>query len=338
MGQNLSSENCQTNESRKFEEKGSFIDELIGGTTSPSNKEQNSAKTKKQIYKVDNIVEMIVTKKLITTTTTTTPSVHLAQTLVVDEPNNNNQTSECSNLIDGSIQLKSPQLTSSSSSTVIKKEQLEYEFHIKPPKSKKSTKKKSKKRVIAEPSSSSRESGDVVRNSSFLNFLTSCVNTRNNTDTDEANKNNRKANGNSCGCFRKFSNLQNENGGLSNSNLSKDGNINNATKLLEFHQSPVKLRTKNNSSLKSNNKKIDDDDYTDPPPVRCIRVLRPSNDLTPVQFDSHYNIIQALNGSLNVNGDSINIGVDNAADATTTTTTTTIVDNNNNNADLITSK
>lgn len=28
-------------------------------------------------------------------------------------------------------------------------------------------------------------------------------------------------------------------------------------------------------------------------PIKCIRVLRPSNDLTPVRFDSHYNIIQA---------------------------------------------
>lgn len=28
------------------------------------------------------------------------------------------------------------------------------------------------------------------------------------------------------------------------------------------------------------------------PPITCIRVLRPSNDLTPIRFDSHYNIIQ----------------------------------------------
>ena len=30
-------------------------------------------------------------------------------------------------------------------------------------------------------------------------------------------------------------------------------------------------------------------------PIKCIRVLRPSNDLTPVRFDSHYNIIQTYN-------------------------------------------
>lgn len=40
------------------------------------------------------------------------------------------------------------------------------------------------------------------------------------------------------------------------------------------------------------------EEYVERPPVTCIRVLRPSNDLTPVRFDSHYNIIQAVsNGS-----------------------------------------
>jgi len=40
------------------------------------------------------------------------------------------------------------------------------------------------------------------------------------------------------------------------------------------------------------------DDYhysNNNPPITCIRVLRPSNDLTAVRFDSHYNIIQADN-------------------------------------------
>ena len=36
-----------------------------------------------------------------------------------------------------------------------------------------------------------------------------------------------------------------------------------------------------------------DYDIASNPPITCIRVLRPSNDLTPVRFDSHYNIIQA---------------------------------------------
>lgn len=41
------------------------------------------------------------------------------------------------------------------------------------------------------------------------------------------------------------------------------------------------------------------EEYVERPPVTCIRVLRPSNDLTPVRFDSHYNIIQAVtNGSI----------------------------------------
>lgn len=46
-----------------------------------------------------------------------------------------------------------------------------------------------------------------------------------------------------------------------------------------------------------------------PPPVSCIRVLRPSNDLTPVRFDSHYNIIQALNSDQLNNNPIITIDV-----------------------------
>ena len=69
----------------------------------------------------------------------------------------------------------------------------------------------------------------------------------------------------------------------------------------------LKHRNQHNSSNKEeNNKKnfnaeIQSDLNTDtiqfPPPVSCIRVLRPSNDLTPVRFDSHYNIIQALSAA-----------------------------------------
>lgn len=45
----------------------------------------------------------------------------------------------------------------------------------------------------------------------------------------------------------------------------------------------------------SKTKREDDDILTEEPAVTCIRVLRPSNDLTPVKFDSQYNIIQAYN-------------------------------------------
>ena len=91
------------------------------------------------------------------------------------------------------------------------------------------------------------------------------------------------------------------------------------------------INDNDNNSVSNNsnyNKKIDDDDYIDPPPVRFIRVLRPSNDLTPVQFDSHYNIIQALNGSLNVNDDS------NGDNNNNSETTSTDSNNNNNNTDI----
>lgn len=43
----------------------------------------------------------------------------------------------------------------------------------------------------------------------------------------------------------------------------------------------------------------EDDILTEEPAVTCIRVLRPSNDLTPVKFDSQYNIIQAYNSESN---------------------------------------
>ena len=63
----------------------------------------------------------------------------------------------------------------------------------------------------------------------------------------------------------------------------------------------LKNRNQQTSNNKEDNNKqnfnveIQSDSIQFPPPVSCIRVLRPSNDLTPVRFDSHYNIIQALN-------------------------------------------
>lgn len=58
----------------------------------------------------------------------------------------------------------------------------------------------------------------------------------------------------------------------------------------------LQLKLKPNGNV-GNNK--DGEEFIERPPVTCIRVLRPSNDLTPVRFDSHYNIIQAVSsGSL----------------------------------------
>lgn len=64
-----------------------------------------------------------------------------------------------------------------------------------------------------------------------------------------------------------------------------------------------------NQKSKSNRNTIKTSSYSsdecisNPPPVTCIRVLRPSNDLTPVKFDSHYNIIQTLNAVQNCTND-----------------------------------
>lgn len=54
---------------------------------------------------------------------------------------------------------------------------------------------------------------------------------------------------------------------------------------------PVKAKKSNLNSLNNGGAL---EEYVERPPVTCIRVLRPSNDLTPVRFDSHYNIIQAV--------------------------------------------
>ncbi len=85
---------------------------------------------------------------------------------------------------------------------------------------------------------------------------------------------------------------------------------------------PNQLVFKNQKSNELNNNNINDDnkiqcenqsdilnDIQSTPPVSCIRVLRPSNDLTPVRFDSHYNIIQALNDQLNGGNPLINVEI-----------------------------
>ncbi len=60
-----------------------------------------------------------------------------------------------------------------------------------------------------------------------------------------------------------------------------------------------KSKNKNKMPMSSDGDLYDSNADAQPPPVTCIRVLRPSNDLTPVKFDSHYNIIQSASlGSL----------------------------------------
>jgi len=319
MGQNISSNNLNEN---KLINKSSFIDELLGDKI--INK-QNSAKN-------TNSIEMIVTKKLITTTTTTSSAATTVQPLLASKttttttttsavesetapattiitaeiPESNSET-DLSALIDDNSKNENKNINDNNNnsnlkagtSTIIKKEQLEYEFHIKPPKNKKASKKKSKKKkqnLIDDPNTIQTASIRNVRNDNFFNFFTSCVNTHNNSDSNELTSKNRKST-TGCGCFSKFSKFKNYTSTNSNNNLNN--NDNGKSKLLESNHSPIKSNKDNNIN---HCKKNDDDDYLDPPPVRYIRVLRPSNDLTPVQFDSHYNIIQALNGCLNVNG------------------------------------
>jgi hypothetical protein len=81
-----------------------------------------------------------------------------------------------------------------------------------------------------------------------------------------------------------------------------DYNLNNdnAGSIKKHHQQHGKIKK---SKLKKGGYEYDDNDLIEPPPVTCIRVLRPSNDLTPVRFDSHYNIIQAISiGSISGQG------------------------------------
>ncbi len=59
--------------------------------------------------------------------------------------------------------------------------------------------------------------------------------------------------------------------------------------------SGVKSRHLYSDTRRGDENSDDDNLNSDQPPITCIRVLRPSNDLTPVRFDSHYNIIQAEN-------------------------------------------
>ena len=70
-------------------------------------------------------------------------------------------------------------------------------------------------------------------------------------------------------------------------------------KFLFFKNKNKNLSIHDSNSFSRKDDELIDGDFAFPPPVTCIRVLRPSNDLTPVRFDSHYNIIQALStGSL----------------------------------------
>ena len=96
-----------------------------------------------------------------------------------------------------------------------------------------------------------------------------------------------------------------ERGDGNEANVSLNNVNNNSDDEYEIRNDDKKLNAKSasKSSKKKVNMKHSDSDILDPPPITCIRVLRPSNDLTPVRFDSHYNIIQALNNGNSVSED-----------------------------------
>jgi hypothetical protein len=71
-----------------------------------------------------------------------------------------------------------------------------------------------------------------------------------------------------------------------NINSNNNNNNNNNNSNIYYKNS---LESKKSSIITNNS------ETGSPPPITCIRVLRPSNDLTPVRFDSHYNIIQTQN-------------------------------------------
>jgi hypothetical protein len=69
--------------------------------------------------------------------------------------------------------------------------------------------------------------------------------------------------------------------------------------VISKHKSATNQKAKTNRNTIKTGSYSSDECISNPPPVTCIRVLRPSNDLTPVKFDSHYNIIQTLNAVQN---------------------------------------
>jgi len=79
-----------------------------------------------------------------------------------------------------------------------------------------------------------------------------------------------------------------------NGNISVDNHLNSNRNTNSLKGRLRRISAKSKCSKKTHDNE-EDDILAEEPPVTCIRVLRPSNDLTPVKFDSQYNIIQAYN-------------------------------------------
>ena len=179
--------------------------------------------------------------------------------------------------------------------STVQKEQLEYEFHIKPPAKKKlnNTNKKRKK--------TKNQAKDVGRFNGFFSslFRTNATSTMvannndNNLDVEFPNAQVTKKSNFFCCLTSKYQRKNRQRTSLF-SNLSKNS-PNNPVKQNKMSNRPSSEKTKRRYES-ANPENFDDYDYyTEPQPVTCIRVLRPSNDLSAVRFDSHYNIIDIKN-------------------------------------------
>jgi hypothetical protein len=118
----------------------------------------------------------------------------------------------------------------------------------------------------------------TVRSKNILNKFSSLKNETNKKSSD-------------CSTSNKEKDLSNE------SNIAKSKTLNKTVNQLNESSSNSNLNSHYKLSVRHSAASADssNDEYMDNPPIKCIRVLRPSNDLTSVRFDSHFNIIQAVN-------------------------------------------
>jgi hypothetical protein len=295
MGQ-TNSELNGIDKNTKGSNKGNFIDELIGADDNYTSAVNKNNKKHSKLNKTDNNQstnmvptsaggntptiskspasnEMIVRKKLITTTTTSSSTTNLAnlqQELGQQPLQPNNKTNRAEQKAVSSIQ----------------KEQLEYEFHIEPP-VKKKTNNPAKKRKKNRKNHNGN-CNNLLSNIFRMNANNS-PNAPNNGVLAEIDSNDElEAKSNALCCLSSKSHVMSDRHDSILRTLSKNSLRN--TIGTKANRSPS-----GKSKKTVNQDEYDDEYYMEPPPVTCIRVLRPSNDLSAVRFDSHYNIIDIKN-------------------------------------------
>jgi len=372
-------------------QKKTFIDELIGEEVpntddSSGQHAHNAYRMKRTAQKtpktpkgkengstppgnVKRDFEMIVTKKLIITTTTNDESRNELSQSDNDSGSKMNRKSSAngtnkSTAASSTAKSRTKSTSASELSThnetspsgqpnLIKKEQLEYEFLLKPNASasqKKSSKKGKRKPVGSQSNQSSTKSNNQqmkeseskrsVSNSNFSLFylFTACFRKQNNNfyccycfdappeshaDSSDVKSTDKTATGDgasftckncfSCFCVRgsraprrsnNVPSIYKEDFDKGKADLNTDNERRSKQSTSLFRNSKKRFSTKKGLASKKNSAKLakdeslENEEFAEPPPITCIRVLRPSNDLTPVRFDSHYNIIQTLNANL----------------------------------------